>query len=890
MDVGELNATLTADTSDWSAKMSAASADVLKVGAAAGAGSAVATAALGLLSGAFSTLTELIPKAAERAAEYAFNIAKVSQQTGLTTQYISALTPALNEVGLSTHDLAMGFRKLSQDVEAAANPASKAAELFNRLGLAASELADPGQALSMIAQRLSQLPDGFEKTRLATELLSRTGINLIPILNKGAAGFQESGEKAAKMGLILSGSAVKSLEEMHVAMKDAETAADSLQVHIGLAFAPIITWFEKLKTAAAEASISLVDELGGAMLKLGERAKGLGTFLADAWKAPDVAGIVAAYQKADAATATSIAAIEKSTAAIGQQASQLGAVNEKMHQHALAAQAAGEKQEALGLAMRTTSQAVTEAIEKEYGTKNLQEAIKLTAQYVDVLHEWDKAAIIIKMAGEGFSPEQILKYFKGRFLDVFTPEGMQEQLDKGTDAIQAMVLKRKMLINEYGLPNVEASEMLNSVFEVKPEYLGELYKEANAVLAVTGNEKEWLKTLREIQALKSVVTTPGEVQQQGQLGLQANTAFQEDKRVNAMRLEDARLTSTAIQAVQTEQYKNQIGFIGAADAARRVAYTAEDARITQESAHLKQQFDSGLVDAQSYQTRLQAIENTGVAKRMQIISQYPTFFQKQLQDLANSNTFSMAQIVTGFTGAVAKIIVEGGKLKQFWISLQTTLVQAALNAGVQMLAGAALNFLKETALAKTFEAAKIALMEAGFIAKVATDKASAASGTAAAAGSLAAMGALAVASLGVMEAVTIAIAAIFAAIGAALATTVVGSVLAPEFEVAAGAVIVGGTAGGIVAGGIITGALSSASTVLAASAIPKLAAGGVVDKATLLIAGESGPEAIVPLDQYAGKGGGQPMQITLELDGRMLSQNNLKWMPSQIRMAGVIAR
>lgn len=33
--------------------------------------------------------------------------------------------------------------------------------------------------------------------------------------------------------------------------------------------------------------------------------------------------------------------------------------------------------------------------------------------------------------------------------------------------------------------------------------------------------------------------------------------------------------------------------------------------------------------------------------------------------------------------------------------------------------------------------------------------------------------------------------------------------------------------------------------------IPKLAAGGVVTRPTLLVAGEAGPEAIIPLDRYA---------------------------------------
>jgi hypothetical protein len=45
--------------------------------------------------------------------------------------------------------------------------------------------------------------------------------------------------------------------------------------------------------------------------------------------------------------------------------------------------------------------------------------------------------------------------------------------------------------------------------------------------------------------------------------------------------------------------------------------------------------------------------------------------------------------------------------------------------------------------------------------------------------------------------------------------------------------------------------------------IPKLAKGGIVDRPTLAMLGEAGPEAVVPL----GRGGGAGMTVNLVING-----------------------
>jgi hypothetical protein len=49
--------------------------------------------------------------------------------------------------------------------------------------------------------------------------------------------------------------------------------------------------------------------------------------------------------------------------------------------------------------------------------------------------------------------------------------------------------------------------------------------------------------------------------------------------------------------------------------------------------------------------------------------------------------------------------------------------------------------------------------------------------------------------------------------------------------------------------------------------IPLLAAGGVVTRPTMLIAGEAGPEAIIPLNRAMPGASGQPLEVHVHFDG-----------------------
>ena len=72
------------------------------------------------------------------------------------------------------------------------------------------------------------------------------------------------------------------------------------------------------------------------------------------------------------------------------------------------------------------------------------------------------------------------------------------------------------------------------------------------------------------------------------------------------------------------------------------------------------------------------------------------------------------------------------------------------------------------------------------------------------------------------------------------------------------------------------------------SGVPAMADGGIISQPQLVLAGEAGPEAIVPLDRM-GEFGGGGQTINLHVDGELIAQEAVKGMPAFIdaRLGGI---
>jgi hypothetical protein len=190
---------------------------------------AVGTAVVGTITG----LVALANNSAHTAGE----VRRLARETGLTAIEASKLRYIGERLGLSTDDLSKSFGKLSMNIEGAHPHLAKynIAVVHGKDGNV-----DMARTLGNVADRFKSMPDGVEKTALSMQIFGKTGKDMIPLLNKGAAGLKEMGDEAKRLGLVFDDTALNSAMRYSKAQKDIGEAVEGLKNKLGMAFLPVL--------------------------------------------------------------------------------------------------------------------------------------------------------------------------------------------------------------------------------------------------------------------------------------------------------------------------------------------------------------------------------------------------------------------------------------------------------------------------------------------------------------------------------------------------------------------------------------------------------------------------------------------------------------------------
>ena len=131
-------------------------------------------------------------------------------------------------------------------------------------------LKDTRALIAEVADKFAGYADGASKTALAVELFGRTGAELIPILNGGAAGFADMDEQARKLGLTIDEETAKAAEyfndQLAIVKKQAEGLATQFTVGLMPSLIAVADGFfatADSSDSAREAGAALGDMLVG---------------------------------------------------------------------------------------------------------------------------------------------------------------------------------------------------------------------------------------------------------------------------------------------------------------------------------------------------------------------------------------------------------------------------------------------------------------------------------------------------------------------------------------------------------------------------------------------------------------------------------------------------
>lgn len=199
------------DASKGGNDLAAASEGVSKgltVAAAAGKAAAAAIAAVG--AAAVAGAKKLVDMAAETAAA-GDRIDKQSQRLGMSAEAFQEWDFIMSQNGATIDNLKTGLNKLNNLVDDAKNGSSSAAETFGRLGLSMDEINSMGleERFSAVIDELQNIDDESERNAIANDVLGKSYVDLIPLLNSTSESTEALRQKAHETGQIMSDEAVK---------------------------------------------------------------------------------------------------------------------------------------------------------------------------------------------------------------------------------------------------------------------------------------------------------------------------------------------------------------------------------------------------------------------------------------------------------------------------------------------------------------------------------------------------------------------------------------------------------------------------------------------------------------------------------------------------------
>ena len=213
------------------------------------------------IAGVGGVITGLFTTASSQAAKMGAELVGMSERTGFSVEALSELKFATAEVGTSMTALESAAGRLGKTMLNAIQGNKEARQAFANLGLSVADLQglQPEKQFEVIAQRLSAVNDPSLRAAAAMEIFGTAGAELLPLLNKGAAGIEALRQKARDLGLSMSG-------EDALAAKEYGDGIRSLSNVIGMAWAklgraaipiaqtvvPIFVDFTKVLTDAAK--------------------------------------------------------------------------------------------------------------------------------------------------------------------------------------------------------------------------------------------------------------------------------------------------------------------------------------------------------------------------------------------------------------------------------------------------------------------------------------------------------------------------------------------------------------------------------------------------------------------------------------------------------------
>lgn len=199
--------------------------------------------------GAGAGIAGLGSKLAKEALAWNLSVKKMQSLTGATAEQASTFLSVANYMGVATDVSTVAFAKFAKAVsnaqdkmQVASAEGKLATDMFSRLGISIDQIEGKNtlEVFKVIQDRLRNMKDGAEKTRIEMELFGKTGYQLHGMLNMSADAMKQVEDRARAMGLIIDDEAARKSAAFNRQLKDMEQTGKRLAIMIGQELLPVV--------------------------------------------------------------------------------------------------------------------------------------------------------------------------------------------------------------------------------------------------------------------------------------------------------------------------------------------------------------------------------------------------------------------------------------------------------------------------------------------------------------------------------------------------------------------------------------------------------------------------------------------------------------------------
>jgi regulator of replication initiation timing len=172
--------------------------------------------------------------------DFADKLDELAEKTGISASRLSEYSFIANQSDTSLQALSDSMKFLAKNMADAAAGQGEAVFAFKAMGVAVTDsrgrLKDYDSMLKELADKFASYKDGPEKAALAQQIFGRSAQELLPLLNKGSAGFEELRQRAIELGLTVSDETAASMGALNDRFNELQQVAraNTLQLAAGV--------------------------------------------------------------------------------------------------------------------------------------------------------------------------------------------------------------------------------------------------------------------------------------------------------------------------------------------------------------------------------------------------------------------------------------------------------------------------------------------------------------------------------------------------------------------------------------------------------------------------------------------------------------------------------